>query len=202
MKNKPNLMILLGLLLIAAALLLCGANLAEAAHAKSTSLAAANQLEQQIPAAPTPATGVEAEIPDYLLNPNMAMPTATVDGVDYIGVLNIAALNLNLPIISRWSYPNLKTAPCRYSGSAYTDNLVIAAHNYAAHFGHLKNLHTGDAVTFCDIDGNQFSYTVADMEVLADTAIEEMTDSGWPLTLFTCTVGGQSRIAIRCTTAE
>lgn len=28
--------------------------------------------------------------------------------------------------------------------------------------------------------------------------VDKMTSGGWSLTLFTCTVGGQSRIAVRC----
>lgn len=204
MKNKSNTMILLGLLLIAAALLLCGANFAEAAHAEQTASKAAASLTEQIPPATdyTPNTDAQAEIPDYLLNPDMPMPSIEIDNTDYTGILSIAALDLELPVISTCSYSKLKIAPCCYAGSAYTDNLVIAGHNYAAHFGHLKNLHTGDTVTFTDTDGNLFTYLVADMEVLASTAIDEMTNSNWDLTLFTCTVGGQNRIAIRCQKVE
>lgn len=204
MKNKSNTMILLGLLLIAAALLLCGANFAEAARAGQTAANAAISLTEQIPPAAsyTPGSNTEPEIPDYLLNPDMPMPTITLDGTDYTGILSIAALNLELPVISTCSYANLKIAPCCYAGSAYTDNLVIAGHNYAAHFGRLKNLHIGDSISFTDTDGNLFCYQVADMEVLASTAIDEMTSSDWALTLFTCTVGGQNRIAIRCQKVE
>lgn len=72
----------------------------------------------------------EEEISDYILNPEMDMPTQEIDGQDYIGTLVIESLGLSLPIISEWSYPRLRIAPCRYAGSAYLDNMVIAAHNY------------------------------------------------------------------------
>ena len=58
------------------------------------------------------------------------MPTQEVDGQSYIGVLELQPLGLSLPIISQWSYPGLRIAPCRYTGSAYQNDLVIAAHNY------------------------------------------------------------------------
>lgn len=119
-------------------------------------------------------------------------------GVDYIGTLEIPALGLSLPIISEWSYPNLKLSPCRYQGSAYTDDLVLAGHNYPSHFGSLKNLYADDEIIFTDIDGNKFNYVVVEQEVLAATAIEEMSSGNWDLTLFTCTIGGKSRMAIRC----
>ena len=154
-----------------------------------------------LPALPSGKSLEEAYIPDYILNPEMDMPEEDVDGQKYIGVLRIPDLSLELPVISNWSYPNLKNAPCRYAGSAYMNNMVIAAHNYYSHFGHLKDLSPGDEVTFTDVDGNVFQYEVSALEILSPFAVEEMTSGDWDLTLFTCTVGGQSRVTIRCAQA-
>ena len=66
----------------------------------------------------------------------------------------------------------------------------------------LNNLSQGDEITFTDMDGNLFRYEVAALEVLSPFAVEEMTTGDWDLTLFTCTVGGQSRIAVRCESVE
>ena len=52
------------------------------------------------------------------------------------------------------------------------------------------------------MDGNVFSYAVSSLETLSPYAISDMTSGDWDLTLFTCTVGGQSRLAIRCDQAE
>ena len=203
-KRKGKIPILLGLLLLAAALFLTAANLYEGIQAEQASGRAADRLEERIPEGmqtEEPAGGKdprETEIPDYVLNPEMEMPEEEVDGVPYIGMLRIPALTLELPVISGWSYPNLRIAPCRYGGSAYQDDLVIAAHNYLCHFGTLQNLQQGDAVTFTDVDGNIFSYEVAVIEVLEPTAIEEMLSGEYDLTLFTCTLGGASRVTVRC----
>ena len=145
----------------------------------------------------TPTGDDSAAIPEYILNPNMDMPEETVNGVDYIGVLRIPVLELELPVISRWSYPNLQIAPCRYGGSAYLDDLIICAHNYSSLFGSLKSLQPGDTVTFTDVDGNEFCYEVVEVETLLPGAVEEMESGDWDLTLFTCTVGGQNRVTIR-----
>lgn len=196
MKRKGKGLILTGLLLMAAALLLTGYNLYEQMRAQRSAAQAAALLTEQLPQAG------EAAVPDYLLTPEMEMPVETIDGVDYVGVLRIPALALELPVISQWSYPLLKIAPCRYSGSAYQNDLVLCAHNYASHFGSLKSLHSGDAVTFTDMDGNLFSYQVAELEVLPPQATEEMESGDWALTLFTCTVGGQSRVTVRCTAQQ
>lgn len=207
MRNKGKRLIILGLLLIVSALVLTLYNLSDEWRARQSALQAVSILEERLPIktwngadaenAETPAGDEQTTIPDHILNPKMDMPVETVDGVDYIGILSIPALGLELPVISQWSYPNLKTAPCRYSGSAYLDDLIICGHNYSAHFGNLKSLLPGDEVIFTDMDGNKFRYRLAGQETLQPTAIEEMDSGDWDLTLFTCTVGGQSRVTLR-----
>ena len=200
----------IGLLLLAAALFLTAYNLWSDAKAGKTADTVLEQLTPELdekksislPALPSGESLEEAYIPDYILNPEMEMPVGKIDGQQYIGVLRIPALSLELPVISEWSYPSLQIAPCRYAGSAYLNNMVIAAHNYYSHFGYLKNLSQGDEVTFTDMDGNVFRYEVAELETLSPFAIEEMTSGDWALTLFTCTVGGQSRVTVRCERME
>ena len=103
--------------------------------------------------------------------------------------------------MSDWSYPQLRIAPCRYYGSVGTEDLIIAAHNYSRHFGNIKNLLPGDEVYFTEMDGTVTAYEVAETDTLNPAAVEEMTDSGYALTLFTCTYGGQSRVTVRCSLA-
>lgn len=194
-KQKGRFLIRLGLLLIAAALCFIIYNLYEEHRAREQSGQALDALQEYIPGSDQ---NDDTSMPDYMLNPDMEMPTQTIDGIDYIGVLAIPSLNLELPVISQWSYPNLRIAPCRYSGSAYSGGLVIAAHNYDSHFGRLKTLQTDDEVIFTDIDGNTFTYKVAVMEILEPLATEEMKSEEWDLSLFTCTIGGRSRVTVRC----
>ena len=209
-KQEGLLLITIGLLLIAAALFLVSYNLYDELRAEQAAKQAATQLDAYLPAeaAPeAPTDPVEDQdplvrdertvIPDYVLSPNMEMPVETINGIDFIGVLRIPALELELPIISEWNYPNLKSAPCRYSGSAYLNNLILCGHNYASHFGNLKNLCEGDIATFTDMDGNVFTYKMVERETLLPTSIDAMESGEWDLTLFTCTVGGQSRVTIR-----
>ena len=129
------------------------------------------------------------------------MSEAEVDGYEYIGYVSIPSLGLELPVMSDWSYPQLRIAPCRYYGSVGTEDLIIAAHNYSRHFGNIKTLAPGDAVYFTEMDGTVTAYEVAETDTLNPTAVEEMTDGGWALTLFTCTYGGQSRVTVRCSLA-
>ena len=204
--KKRTVLLLLGTLCLLAALGLTIWNLHTASRAQIAAATAVQQLEpllrapaQQVSAEAPDASGpAEPELPDYLLNPGMAMPVVVVDGVAYIGVLEIPALELTLPVTGEWSYDRLKIALCRYAGSAYLDNLVIMGHNYPAFFKNLGDLRPGDEIRFTDADGNVSSYTVSDLEQLRAAQVEDMTTGDWDLTLFTCTPGGQLRIAVRC----
>ena len=195
-KIKSKIFVTMGLLLLAAALCLTVYNLWDGFRAEQSARQAVDFLEDQIPSKNTSESDPN-EIPDYILNPNMNMPEKTKDGIDYIGILEIPSLDLKLPVISEWSYPNLKIAPCRYSGSAYLDNMVIAAHNYSSHFGLLDNLKKGDKAFLIDMDGNRFDYEVELVEMLPPTSVEEMTSSGYDLSLFTCNLSGEARVTVR-----
>ncbi|MBR2422821.1 MAG: sortase [Oscillospiraceae bacterium] len=140
----------------------------------------------------------EVRIPDHILDPDMDMPVKTVDGQDYVGVIILHELGLELPVMGDWDYTRLKKAPCLYSGSAYQDDLVIMAHNYRSQFGRIRRLKAGNRITFTDMDGNAFHYLVNAVEVLSPYEVEKVTNGEWDLTLFTCTLGGQNRIVVRC----
>ena len=193
-----------GLLLFAAALALSVYNLWDgyrAEQSKEKLLEEYRDKNQNISDEGEQAEESDGQIPDYQLNPEMEMPEVMLeelDGAACIGVLEIPAIDLKLPVLSEWSYPLLKKAPCRYSGSAYLDNLVIAAHNYRTHFGKLKELETGDEVIFTDAAGNRFEYKVTAVEALTPQSVEDMTSGEWALSLFTCTLDGKNRVTVRC----
>lgn len=195
-----------GLLLFAAALALSAYNLWDGYRAEQSReklLEEYRDKNQNISDEGKQTDESDGQIPDYQLNPEMEMPKIALedlDGAACIGVLEIPAIDLKLPVLSEWSYPLLKKAkaPCRYSGSAYLDNLVIAAHNYRTHFGKLKELETGDEVIFTDAAGNRFEYKVAAVEALIPQSVEDMTRGEWALSLFTCTLDGKNRVTVRC----
>lgn len=189
LSRKGSKAMTLGVLLVAAALCLTLYNYIDAYRASQSADALAESLAVQIP---------EEAQPYYLTDPEIDMPIINIDGKDCIGYVEIPALNISLPVLSEWSYPNLKSAPCRYKGSAYLDNMIIAAHNYRTHFGALESLEAGTTIYFTDADGNRFEYEVSQLQVLDGTAVEEMEEGDWDLTLFTCTIGGRQRVTVRC----
>jgi sortase A len=128
----------------------------------------------------------------------LQMQTVQVEGGECIGILAIPVLEVELPVLTDWSYEKLKKAPCHYYGSCYESDFVIAAHNYASHFGRLTQLQTGDLVLFTDVAGQTHYYEVVLLETLPPTATEEMITSGFALSLYTCTPGGGNRVTVRC----
>ncbi len=137
-------------------------------------------------------------VPDYILNPDMDMPEVEVNGLTCIGTLEIPKLDLNLCVTSTFTYELMKQLPCRYYGSIYKNNMVIAAHDSWFHFGRLSMLNQGDEVIFTDVSGNRFEYSVDVIEAVKPNSVEDVTSGKWPLTLFTCTLDAQNRVVVRC----
>ena len=192
-----------GIGLLLAAILLTAFNLWEDQQASLQTAAAVadiRRVQQQNTelAHPILPQSEEHQLPFYEEFPHVEMPIITSNGVSYIGTLEIPSQSLTMSIISDWSYSNLKSSPCRYSGSAYTKDLILCAHNYSTHFGCLASLAPGTQLRFTDCDNNVFFYEVTSMEILQPEDTETIQQGDWDLTLFTCTLSGGSRVTLRC----
>ena len=191
MRNKVGkVCIVLGILLLLASVLLFLWNMYEAKQAGNAAQEALEKMKTQDEAV--------SEDPDIYGD---EMTVAMIDGYEYIGYLSIPSAGLELPVMAEWDYKRLKLAPCRYSGSVDTGDLVIAAHNYSTHFRSLWHIPIGEVVYFTDMEGIRSAYVVEDVETLAPTSIEDMTNGGYALTLFTCNYGGSARVTVRCSRA-
>ena len=177
--------ILIGAALIFLAAFLIKHNLEESAAAGSASDKMLEGVIEQMP-------GVVLE------NLSGDMPVVDVDGHSFVGTVEIPSLGLLLPIQSSWSQEDAKYAVCRYKGSMYDNDLIIAGHNYSEHFGNLNQLKSGDEVIVTDMNGMSVYYKVTNMETLGAYDVEEMEAGEWDLTLFTCTIGGANRVTVRC----
>ncbi len=156
--------------------------------------------------------GVEAQIPDVAPSPAVIieeeeaeeeglsgeMNAVDVDGWSYIGTIEMPAIDIKLPILREWSRAGAKKAPCRYKGSVYENDLIVAAHNYQRHFGKIGQLVSGDEIIITDVDGRKFHYRVFNQEIIDTFDVDAMDAGDWDLTVFTCTIGGKSRVTVRC----
>lgn len=190
--------IVLGLLLIAAALSLTGYNYLDSQRAGE----AAEEILHEI-ALPESLSKTSPKMHMTIRNEPLEIPlmaTQEVNGLEIIGILEVPSCNLRLPVASGWSYEKLEVAPCVYTGSYFTDDLVICGHNYATHFSPLKFIPVNSDIYLTTVDGFVYHYQVNNLETVHPTSIEQMiTSTDWDLTLFTCHSGGQTRCAVRCT---
>lgn len=127
-----------------------------------------------------------------------AIDTIDVDGVPYIGMIEIPSIGISLPVAAECTSKNLKRSPCVYDGDSFS-KLVIAGHNYKQHFTGIKELKAGDQVVIADINGNEHVYEVQEIESIDGGDIEGMLDNSFSLTLFTCDSSGRNRHTVRCT---
>lgn len=211
-KRKGRVLTLLGILLILAAGALTGYNLWTDRQGGAGAGLALADIRDSMPeprdarqaeeTAESARTGTEEyDVPPWVLDPDRDLPVTVVNGRRYVGTLAIPSLGLELPVAAGWSYDNLKVSPCRFAGTPYRDNMVICGHNYRSHLGALSRLAEGAEVRFTDGEGYAFRYAVASVEILQPTAVEDMVSSDYPLSLFTCTLGGKTRLTVRCEAA-
>lgn len=195
-KKSGIVLVTMGAVLVLAALLLLFYNQWESSQAGQASEHLMTQLEAILETQTIPTEPVESLETEPTLDPEM--PVVTIDGVDYVGYLEVPDLELKLPVQSEWSYPKLQISPCREMGSSRTDDLIIAAHNYWHHFGRLKTLSEGATVIFTDMDGIENRYAVAQVFSLDPAESEVVYGSSYPLVLYTCTPGGATRVVVFC----
>ncbi len=199
-----------GIALLAAALSLAFYNINQDRKSGETARTIVDRLITEIPEPTQPSTtiitredyDIIAEYEQSESNEDIEndIPSTEIDGSYYMGIIIIPSLNLELPIQKNWSYPSLQNSPCRYKGTIEDRNIIIAAHNYRSHFGRIGNLNTDDEIIIRDVLGNIHEYKVESIEHIRGTDIERMdfgSEEDWDLTLFTCTLDGQSRVTVR-----
>ena len=183
-QNKTGVaLMLLGIVLIASALLLFCNNRAEDENAGQEAAIMLQEVQEIIPE-----NSVESA----------KLTVVEVSGYEYIGYISIPKLELELPVMAEWDYDRLKLAPCRHFGSPENDDLVIAAHNYKNHFGRLGKLKADDIVIFSDMEGGCNTYVVRSVTRVEPTDVEAVQDNEYDLVLYTCAFSGEKRIVVLC----
>ena len=134
-KVSPGLVcIVLGVVLLLAAGGLYAYNRCEDVHAGAEAQTVVADLQQKVE---TP----EPEAESGPLDPEL--PVVEIDGNEYVGEISIPAIGIDLPVMSEWSYPRLKIAPCRQFGSSRTDDLVICGAQLREPFRQADLPHSG-----------------------------------------------------------
>lgn len=198
--------LVLGALLVLVALAVTCANLWQEEQAGINAEKALVQLLEKLPEETVPVKPATPDVPvlfpedpTFPTEPDYrSMPEVLIDGIPYIGYLRIPSLDLELPVIGETSEENLEIAPCLFYGTVYQKNFVIGGHRYRRHFRNLSTLGYGERLTFTDVEGNVYTYEVAEQEIVEPYESEYLCSGDWDLSLYTCTPGGLTRVVLRC----
>lgn len=209
-RRVGSVFVVIGAVLLAAALLLYLHNEEEDANAGEAASAALSAMREVIPENNNipPKLVLSEEESDSTEPAEETIPAPTeltvmnIDGNDYIGYLSIPNFELELPVMADWSMEKLQLAPCLQYGSPLTDDAVIAGHNFKQHFRALHDIQVGEYVTFTDMTGYTIEYSVLEVKTIDPRSVYEVIDSEYDLILYTCTIGGQSRVTVRCNRLE
>ena len=171
MRRFGTLLTVIGLLLMAGGLGLLIYNMWDNNRAGDASDAILKQIEEEqadmgVSNAPAPPSRSDKDVDDRVTDKDawrygQTMPVTLVDGFQYIGILEIPSLGIRLPVMDTWDYDRLRISPCLYSGSYYTDDMVICGHNYQRHFSPIKGVDIDADVYFITADKVIYHYTVS-----------------------------------------
>ena len=129
---------------------------------------------------------------------NKNMSALSLDGVDYVGVLEIPAYGICLPVSGEWERADIKKYPCRYTGSCNSGDLIIGADAGRGQLFAADKVENGDTVTFMDTEGNRYTYEIAEIRRTERADTETLTAHPAHLTLFARAAYSMEYIIIHC----
>lgn len=127
-------------------------------------------------------------------------PSLNLDGIEWLGLLEIPSLGIELPVSCECSYDYMKSGLCRYDGTVLGGDMIVCGHNYKSFLENLSDIQEGDAVYFTDCSGRTYEYAVSEVNLIGGWERDKLFDDSddWQLTLFTCNYSGYSRYVVRC----
>lgn len=131
---------------------------------------------------------------------NNDMPVLSLDGTDYIGILEMPRYNSALPVCGDWS--RYARFPGCYLGNVYEGSLQIGGTSRKGQYDFFREISVGDAVYFTDMTGNYYQYTVRNIRYAqhADQQIIKNEDAA--LTLFIKNIYAFEYILVFCDIAN
>ncbi|MEE0830568.1 MAG: hypothetical protein UIM26_03790, partial [Longicatena sp.] len=105
MKHKSNILIVLGILMILAALGIFGYNQYEDQSVNRQNEVILETLEKK---------QQEDKTALYRQYPNIPMPVVEIDGLNYIGTIKAPAIDLNTPVLATYDAATMEVTPALY----------------------------------------------------------------------------------------
>lgn len=89
------------------------------------------------------------------------MSTLSIDGVNFVGLLELPRYGSVLPVCNDWGRPD--RYPCRFDGSIYDGSMQIGATTQTGQYSFYRDISVGDTVVFTDVEGNRYTFQVSAM---------------------------------------
>ena len=191
MKRRANLFLVIGCLLVAGSLALLAYSSIHSAQAQKHNAEVVAQITTILP------DRIDGVMDNYS---NMEMPAMQIAGEDYIGLLEIPAFGLTLPIGSSWDAGKVTSYPCRFWGTVYDGSLVVGGADQAGQLDCLDQIWDGSVVTVTDMTGSVFRYMVSRVERSKSAQAEVLLDDAADLSLFVRDAYNLEYIIVRCMT--
>ena len=110
------------------------------------------------------------------------MPILSIDGTDFVGILEMPRYESALPVSSDWGH--IAKYPCRFSGSIYDRTIQIGATSQKGQYDFYREISVGDTIIFTDVEGNRYTYTVTNLQYKSHADQITLTRKESALTLF------------------
>lgn len=122
----------------------------------------------------------QAAVPEERRNNTMSV--LSVDGIDFVGLLELPRYESELPVCADWG----KTFryPCHFTGSIYDGTMQLGATTQKGQYDFYRELSVGDTIHYTDVEGNRYTFTITSLcsEKHADQAALQRKEAA--LTLF------------------
>ena len=130
-----------------------------------------------------------------------SMPVLSLEGEDYIGILEIPAFGSVLPVGAHWGHSS--RYPCRLSGSVYDGSIRIGATTQAGQYDFYRDISVGNALYFTDMTGSCYRYEIAEIQYREHADDENLISDQSDLTVFVKNLYALNEyIILHCTTQK
>ena len=128
-----------------------------------------------------------------------AMPVLSVDGIDFVGLIELPRYESVLPVCADWG--EISQYPCRFSGSIYDGTMQIGATTQKGQYDFYRELSLGDTVYYTDAEGSRYTYTISSLcsEKQADQGALQKKEAA--LTLFVKNIYSFEYLIVFCNAA-
>lgn len=125
-----------------------------------------------------------------------AMPIFSVEGTDFVGILEMPRYESVLPVCANWGH--LTKYPCQFNGSIYDCTMQIGATSQKGQYDFYHEISVGDTVFFTDMESNRYTYEVTNLRYEEHADQTTLSREEAALTLFIKNVYDFEYLIVSC----